>query len=372
MRKLLLYMFVIPIFYSASAYAKEPIKVAAIYAMSGEAVAFSYDHLMATRVAIEEINARGGILGCPIQLIEFDNQSTALGSRKSALEAVKQGVNAVVGGPWSSHAIGMGSVLQKAGIPLISPIATNPKVTKIGDYIFRTCFIDSYQGGMLAQFAHGSLQVKTVAVLTNADQVYSIDLSEQFIRKFKALGGKVSVRIDYIENLTQYENLIAELSQHQFDAVMLPGYTRDSAHIIKTARLRGIKEPFIGGDGWSPLMANYALKELNNTYYLTHWHKDLKDKKSADFTNKIKKKLGTDKIMAGMALSYDTIYLLADAIQRAGSAEPKKIRDALAKTSDYVGVTGRIVYDQNRNPIKPAVILKFENGDLVLYKQLVP
>lgn len=360
------------LFCHASVGAGAPIKVAAIFSISGEAVAISFDHLMAAKIALEEINASGGVMGRPIQLIELDNQSTALGSHKAALEAVNQGVSAVVGGPWSSHAIGMGNALQKAGIPMISPIATNPKLTEIGDYIFRTCFIDSYQGEMLAQFAHKDLGAKKVAVLTNVDQVYSIDLSEEFITKFKALGGQVSVRIDYIENLTEYGDLIAELLRHEFDAVLLPGYTRDSAQIIKTARHKGVVKPFIGGDGWSPLMFNYAWEEFENSYYLTHWHKDLSDEKSIGFTRKILERRGGDQVMSGMALSYDTMYLLADAIQRAGSAEPKKIRDALAQTSDFVGVTGRIVFDPNRNPLKPAVILKFEDGKFVLFKRLVP
>lgn len=354
-------------------FAKEPIKIAAIYAISGEAATISYDHLLATKIALQEINANGGILGRPIQLIELDNTSTALGSRKAAVEAVKQSVSAVIGGPWSSHAIAMARVLQNASIPMISPIATNPKVTDIGEYIFRTCFIDAYQGEILAQFVHGDLQVEKVVVLTNVDQVYSIDLSEEFIKKFKSFGGQVAVKIDYIENLTQYKDLIAELSMHDFEAIILPGYTRDSAQIVKTARNMGVYNPFIGGDGWSSIMLNYASEELNNCYYLTHWHRDLKNKKSVGFTKKVLNEVGGDKVTSGMALAYDTMFLLSDAIQRAGSDDPQKIRNALAQTKDFVGVTGRIVYDQNRNPIKkPSVILKFENGKLALFKQIIP
>ncbi|HCY84004.1 MAG TPA: ethanolamine utilization protein EutJ [Desulfobacteraceae bacterium] len=356
----------------APAYAAKPVKVAAIYAMSGEAVAISFDHLLAVRIALEEINAAGGVLGRPIKLIELDNQSTALGSRKAAIEAVNMEVAAVVGGPWSSHAISMAKVLQPAKIPMISPIATNPKVTRIGEYIFRTCFIDAYQGQMLAQFAYEDLDATTVAVLTNVDQVYAIDLSEEFIKKFSALGGRVSARIDYIENLTHYGDLITELSQHEFDAVILPGYTRDSAQIIKAARKMGISTPVIGGDGWSPLMRNYAREELENCYYLTHWHKDLKNDKSVAFTQKAMEKLGQKSVMSGMALAYDSMYLLADAMRRAGTTEAKKLRDALANTRDFTGVTGRIVYDRHRNPVKPAVILKFENGDFTLFKQTIP
>lgn len=356
----------------ASVYAEAPVKIAAIYSMSGEAVAISIEHLVATRIALKEINASGGVLGRPIQLIELDNQSTSLGARNAAMAAVDHKVVAVVGGSWSSHAIGMGRVLQKAGIPMITPTATNPKVTEIGDFIFRTCFIDSYQGEMLARFAYEDLGVRAVAVLTNVDQIYAIDLSDQFIRKFKSMGGQLPARIEYIENLTQYKDLVQELMGHHFDAVMLPGYTRDSAHIIKTARNMGVETPFIGGDGWSHLMLNYASDELNDSYYLTHWYKGLNDDRSKTFMKKILEKFDETKVNAGMALAYDTLHLLADAIQRAGSPQPAVIRDALARTTDFVGVTGRIRYDQHRNPKKPAVILKFENATSILVKQTSP
>jgi len=358
--------------YQGTVYAKDPIKIAAIFSMSGEVVAISIEHLMTVRLAVEEINANGGVLGRPIKLIELDNQSTALGAQAAAIEAVRQNVQAVVGGSWSSHALGMAKVLQTAKIPTLSPTATNPKVTKIGNYIFRTCFIDSFQGEMLARFVHEDLKLQKMVVLTNVDQIYSMDLSRQFIKSTRSFGGQISAEFDYIESLTQYKDLVARLLTYEFDAVMLPGYTRDSAQIIKTAREMGINKIFIGGDGWSHLMLNYAFKELNNCYYLTHWHKDLQDKKSIEFMDKIVQKFGRIKVNAGMALSYDTIYLLADAIQRARSTEPKAIRDALAKTRDFVGVTGRISYDKNRNPLKPAVILKFENGVSKLVKQIFP
>ena len=211
-----------------------------------------------------------------------------------------------------------------------------------------------------------------MVVLTNVDQVYSIDLSRQFISSFTSFGKKITAELDYAESLTEYKELIQKLSTYDFDAVMLPGYTRDSAQIIKTARQMGIGKVFLGGDGWSHLMMNYALTELNNTYYLTHWHKNLKDERTIGFMDKIVKEFDRSKVNAGMALSYDMIYLLADAIKRAGSVEPIKIRDALARTDDFQGVTGRIQFDENRNPVKPAVILKFENGQSRVVKQILP
>lgn len=370
MKKFLICIFIFYLFCPVAAFSNEPIKIAAIFSKSGEAVAISIEHLLTVRFAVEELNTAGGLLGRRIELIEYDNQSSALGAKKAALKAVEDDVCAVIGGSWSSHAIGMSPVLQNAKIPTISPTATNPKLTRIGDYIFRTCFIDSFQGEMLAQFVHKDLNLQRVAVLTNVDQVYSIDLSSQFITSMKSFNREITAELEYIENLPSYDELISKLLTKKFDAVMLPGYTRDSAQIIKTARKNGINKIFVGGDGWSHLMLNYASSELNNSYYLTHWHKDLKDRKSVEFADKIVKIAAKSKVNAGMALSYDTVYLLADAILRAKSTEPEAIRDALAKTKDFIGVTGRIRYDRNRNPQKPAVILKFQDGVSTVVKRI--
>jgi branched-chain amino acid transport system substrate-binding protein len=354
------------------AMAEETIKIAAIFSETGEATSVSIEHLVTTRIAVNEINANGGLLNRKIQLIEIDNQSTALGSKQAALQAIQQDVVAVIGGSWSSHTLAMAPDLQKAGIPMISPTATNPGVTKVGNYIFRACFIDSFQGEILAKFAHEYLKVKNVVIVTNADQIYSIDLARQFTESFKALGNQVVAELDYVENMEDFKELIQKLSKFDFDAMMIPGYSRDSAQIIKTARKMGMDKVIFGGDGWSDLMPNYAKGYLNNTYYLTHWHKNLPDRKTAEFMKKILMQFDYSKVNAGMALSYDTVYLLADAIKRAQSLEKSKIRDALAKTTNFVGVTGAISFDEQRNPIKPAVMVRFQNDQSIMVKQITP
>jgi len=349
---------------------KNVIKIAAIFSQSGEAMQNSIEHLMTARYAIEEINRSGGILGKQISLIEIDNKSSALGSRHAAQKAVKENVIAVIGGSWSSHALGMARVLQKAKIPMITPTATNPKVTEIGNFIFRVCFIDSFQGKILAKFSHGDLKAKNMAVLTNTDQVYSIELARQFSQEFKNLGQTIVIELDYIETAPDFKGLIKDLSQYQFDAVFLPGYTRDSAQIVKTSRQMGIHVPFLGGDGWSHRMLNYASRELDNTYYLTHWSKENLDKKSTKFVKKISQLFEFSRINAGMALSYDAVFLLADAIARAGVLDTGQIRQALEMTRNYDGVTGLISFDSRRNPVKTAVILQFKNNKTRVVRQL--
>ncbi len=369
MKKMIFYFFFIVLSSNAWA-AGDVIKIAAIFSQSGEAMQNSFEHLETIKIAVEEINQSGGILGRPISIIELDNESSSLGSRRAAQKAIQEDVVAVIGGSWSSHALGMAPVLQKAGIPMITPTATNPKVTQIGEYIFRVCFVDAFQGKMLAKFLVEDLKAKKVAVLTNTDQIFSIELSRYFIDEFKALGQTVTTELDYIETAPEFRSLVTKLSKYKFDAVFIPGYTRDSAQIIKTARIKGISVPFIGGDGWSHRMLNYASWELDNTYYITHWHKGMIDKKSKKFIKKILPSFEFSKINAGMALSYDAVFLLADAITRAGVVDKNQIRQALATTRNYDGVTGRITFDSQRNPVKSAVILKFKNNETKVVKQI--
>ncbi len=371
MKNLFITIFVFSTLFSVS-FSQETIKVAALFSKTGEASSISDEHLITVRFAVEEINRNGGILSKKVELIEIDNESTALGSRKAALLASQEDIIAVFGGSWSSHALGMAPVLQQKGIPMLTPTATNPKVTEIGNYIFRVCFVDTFQGQILAKFAHEVLKSEKLAVLTNTDQIYSIGLSDTFIEHSNFLNKNIVAKLTYIENMANYKKLISNLKQFDVDTVMLPGYTRDSAQIIKLARNAGIKSIFIGGDGWSHLMLNYTQKELNNTYYLTHWHKDMTDKKSKKFVNKIVTVFDKSRINAGMALSYDMVYLLKHAIVKANTLEKDKIRTALSQTKQFVGVTGNIKFDSFGNPVKPAVILKFNNGKSTVVKRIEP
>ena len=350
--------------------AQETIKIAAVFSITGDASTTSDEHLVTVRYAVNEINQSGGILGKKIELIEYDNQSSSLGARNAARKAVKEDIAAAFGGSWSSPVLGMASVFQKAGIPFLTPIATHPDVTKTGNYIFRICFIDQFQGKALAKFAYNDLNARNAAVLTNTDQIFSIGLSEQFIKSFKQLGGGISENYTYIENMSDYETLVSDLSQCSCDVIFLPGYSRDSAQIIKNARRIGIDKTFIGGDGWSHLMFNYAPKAVENNYYLTHWHKSMKSRESLLFVEKMKTIFPENMINAGMALSYDMVYLLADAFERAGSADRDAVRKAIENTVDYEGLTGKINFNKDGDPEKQAVIIKFTNGKSEFVKKI--
>ena len=368
---LILFFLLLPNFSNAAS-DSDVIKIAAIFSQTGEAAAISGEHLIAARFAVDEINHNGGVLGRKIKLIIFDNGSSALGSRQAAKAAVKADIVAVLGGSWSSHALGMAPVLQKAGIPMLSPTSTNPQVTAVGDYIFRACFTDTFQGKIAAKFAYDDLKKKRAVVLTNVDQVFSIELSKQFKKSFQELGGEIVDSLDYVENISGYGKLIEDLGRYQFDLIFLPGYTRDSAQIIKKSREVGIETTFLSGDGWSHLMYKYAPYSLENSYYLSHWDRSLGDRISIDFTRKISSVVAKNEVNGGTALAYDMVYLLVDAIRRAGTVDRKRIRDSLAETQDFVGVAGSIRFDKQGDPIKPAVVLKFDHGGVSLVKQVFP
>ncbi len=369
MRKIIIIVF----FFSLPAaflFAEDTVKIAAIFSITGEASSTADEHLVTVRFAVDEINRKGGVLGKKIELLEYDNESSPLGARYAARKAVKEDIAAAFTGSWSSYVLAMAPVFQEAGIPMLTPIATNPDVTKAGNYIFRVCFVDSFQGEAMSRFAYNDLNARKAAVLTNSDQIFSIGLSEQFKKSFTDLGGEITLVQKYIENMSDYDSIASMINNDNCDVIFLPGYSRDSAQIIKNARRLGITRVFLGGDGWSSLMFNYAPDSLENNYYITHWHKSLEDKKTREFVMKIATIFPDDRINAGMALSYDMVYLLADAIERAGSFDREKIREAVENTRDFTGTTGRIVFDSNGDPVKPAVIIRFSGGKSEFVRQI--
>ena len=306
-----------------------------------------------------------------IQLLEFDNASTALGSKLAAQKAVKAGVKAVFGASWSSNSLAMAPVLQAAKIPMISPYSTNPDVTLVGDYIFRVCFIDSFQGKVMANFAFQDLKAITAAVLTNASSRYSTTLSKIFTQSFKELGGKVLFEEMYLQDTDDFHTYLNKIKLLQPDILFVPGHNINSARIIKQTRDIGIKIPILGGDGWGTSMYEFAGSALHGNYYSGHWHKNSKNSKSQLFVKKYQKEIGkVDR--GGPALAYDTVSLYADAVRRAGSFQPSKVQEALAATKAFKGVTGDIIFNKNGDPIKPAVILKFDNGTSIYVKTINP
>ena len=363
----ILVVFIIPL----AVLCAEPVKIGAIFPITGKASVLNLLVLKGAKLAVDEINAQGGVLNRKIKLVEIDNMSTAIGSKLAAIKAVKANVIAVIGPNLSSHAIVVAKVLQKAKIPMITPIATNPEVTRMGDFIFRACYTDDFQGRVMAEYALHDLKAKKAAVLINTDNKYSIFLSRTFINHFKGSHGKIDCVLNYLPGVTDFNILINQLKDCPADIIFLPGYDDDSAPIIKHARLEGINTVFLGGDGWGGGIYAFADKELNGNYFCSHWHRDKTDEKSLAFVKKFES-VYSKILNSGPPLAYDSVNLLKDAIVRATSFDRSKIRDALAATNGFSGVTGTISFDASRNPVKSAVIKMLKDGRVLFIKTVAP
>lgn len=346
----------------------EPIKIAAIFANTGRAADVGRDFFKAVRFAVEEVNNSGGLLKRKIKLLEFDNFSKPLNSKEAAIKAVEAGAVAVIGASWSSNSKAMAEVLQKSKIPMISPIATNPDVTKVGNYIFRICFTDPFQGKVMAKFAINDLFASTAAVFINVDSSFSQSLSREFTKSFKEYGGSIVYTGEYLKQDNNFVTQILNVLKLKPDVVYLSGYSRDSAFIIKQSIKMGVKTLFLGGDGWNLPMYKYGGKSIEGNYFTNHWHEDIPN----DLSKKLTKKYAFFSNKGRLVLGYDATMLLIDSIRRASSIDPAKIRDAIASTTDFYGATGKITFDKNGDPMKPAVILRFSKGGTEFVKTVIP
>ncbi len=365
-----LFFCLIMLFFSVSAAsAEETVKIGAIFALTGEAAANNASSLAGVRSGVHEINKQGGILGKKIQLLVFDNFSTPIRSSIAAEKAADAGVSAIVGPAWSSHAIAIAKVAQGRKIPMISNVATNPKVTKIGNYIFRACFIDDFQGEVMAQFAHKDLQAATAIVFIDLTSDFSMGLAEIFKKRFEQLGGKILLELKYKYKQKSFKNLIEKAKQADADVLFMSGHD-ESGQLVNEAQDAGIASIPIGSDGWdSHSFFEKGGVDLKRGYHCAHWSEASESEISRKFVNKYKNAYNLN---SGAVLGYDAVLLLADAIRRAGSADRAKIRDAIADTSSFKGVTGDITFDENGDPVKSAVIMTIENGKPRYLKTMEP
>ncbi len=357
---------------ASSPKASDPVRIAAIFSQTGIAAAHNEPLISMVQLAVEDINRAGGVLKRPIQLIVLDNQSTPIGASIAVEEARRLDVAAVVGAHWSSHSLAMAPLLQKAGIPMISPGSTNPEVTKVGSYVFRACFLDSFQGKAMARFACSDLKARTAAILRNIDEEYSVMLAEFFKRSFLAFGGKVLLDTGYRGKAVDFAAIIKSANARQPDVVYLPGYTRDSGLIIKQARSLGLKSTFLGGDAWDEI-ETYAGEAMEGSYQSAPWHPQAPFPRSAYLQALYRRKFHKEIGNMSAPLAYDAVYLLANAIEQAGSLDRAGIRDALAATRDFRGATGIISFDGNGDPEnKDVIIIRFQNGQRAFIKTIKP
>ena len=332
-------------------------------ALTGSQASFGTSTDKAIKMAIAEINAKGGVLGKPVEVrVEDDNSQAAQVPSAVKKLVYEDNVLAVLGEVASSSSLAAAPICQDAGVPMLSPSSTNPKVTQVGDYIFRSCFIDPYVGESLANFAKDKLNAKTVAIFTDAKSDYSKGLSQYFKESFTKIGGKVVAEESYQAGDTNFRSQLTNIKGKTPDLIYIPGYYTEVGNIAVQARSLGMNQTLLGSDGWdSPKLFEIGKSAVNNSYFSDHYSPESKDPKVVKFVADYKAKYGeTPDALA--AVGYDAAYIMFDAIKRAGALDRAKLRDALAQTKDFPGVTGTISINKDRNADKKLVIIKIENG----------
>ncbi len=326
-----------------------------------------------TLLAVEQINAAGGVLGKKIELKTEDNLSKAGESANIVNKLIsKDQVVAILGEVASSRSLEAAPIAQQNGIPMISPASTNPKVTETGDYVFRVCFIDPFQGTVMANFAQNTLKVSKVAVFTDVKSDYSKGLAKFFKERF-AENGQIVAELDYSGGDKDFRAQLTTIKNSNPEAVFVPGYYTDVALIRIQARQLGLDVPFLGGDGWEGAdLLTIGKEAVEGDYFSTHYSPEAGSPKGKEFVEAYKARYNGKTPDAMAALGYDSAMILADAIQRAGSTEGAKIRDALAATKDYEAATGRITLNENRDAVKAAVILQVQGGTFKYLETVEP
>jgi branched-chain amino acid transport system substrate-binding protein len=359
---------------SSAAGASEPIKIGEFASLTGSEAAFGQSSHKGTQLAFDEINKAGGLLGRPVVHLVEDNRSTAGESVTIVKKFVsREKVVGILGEVASGRSLEAAPVCQASHVPMVSPSSTNPKVTEIGDYIFRVCFIDPFQGKLLADFAKRTLKAQSAAILSDVSAPYSVGLADFFRQRFTAEGGKIVIEQKYASKDKDFRAQLTAIKAANPDVIFVPGYYTEAGLVVAQARQLGINLPVFGGVGWeAPQLIEIAGAALKNTYYSTHYSPEAKSEKVESFAKAFQAKFGGETPDAMAALGYDSAMVLADAIRRAGSTDGAKVRDALAATKDYPCVTGKTTLDAQRNASKAAVIITVENGKFKYLETIEP
>lgn len=352
----------------------DAISIGEYASLSGKEAAFGQSSHRGTLIAMEELNAAGGLLGKKINFIFEDNRSTPGESATIAKKLItRDHVVAVLGEVASGRSLEAGPICQANKIPMISPSSTNPKVTETGDYIFRVCFTDPFQGKLLAEFAKRSLKAKNVAVFSDVSAPYSMGLAQFFKEPFAANGGTIVSEQKYTGGDKDFKAQLTAIKAANPDAIFVPGYYTEAGLIVSQARQLGITVPLFGGDGWeAPELLQIAGTALEGTYYSTHFSAENQDPNIQKFVQSYKAKNNGETPDAMAALGYDSAMVLADAIKRAGTTESAKLREAIAATKDYAGLTGKTTLDAQRNATKSAVIITVKDGKFKYLETIAP
>ncbi len=334
--------------------------------LTGQEATFGDSTDKGIKLAIETVNAQGGVKGRQIDLKTYDDQGKPEEAALAATRLITQDkITVLLGEVASSRSMAMAPIADANKVPHISPSSTNPKVTKDGDktrpYVFRVCFIDPFQGTVMAKFAQGK-GIKKVAILRDVGNAYSVGLADFFLTKFKELGGTIVNDQSYKAGDQDFKAQLTAIKAKAPDAIYVPGYYTHVALIARQARELGIKVPLMGGDGWdSPKLYEIGGKALEGSYFSNHYSPEDPSPRIQDFVKASQKRWGA--VPDGLAATgYDAAKIAFDAMARAKDLTGPSIRDAIAATKDFPGVTGIISIDQDHNAVKPAVVLEIKGG----------
>ncbi|HJT24931.1 MAG TPA: ABC transporter substrate-binding protein [bacterium] len=339
------------------------IRIGEYGSLTGSQATFGISTQNGIQLAVDEVNAAGGVNGKTLKVMVLDDQ----GKPEEAAVAVTKLITedkaqVILGEVASSLSLAAAPICQQHKVPMITPSSTATQVTQVGDYVFRVCFIDPFQGQVMADFSMGSLKAKTAAIFRDQKSDYSMGLANAFIKRFTEKGGTIVIDQSYVAGDVDFKSQLTTIREKKPDVIFVPGYYTEVGLIVQQARELGIKAPFMGGDGWdSSKLYEIGGKALDGCYFSSHYSPQSTDPKVQEFVKKYQAKFG--QVPDALAtLGYDAVGVLVAALKNAKSLGGPDIRDAIAATKNYAGVTGSISLDADRNAVKPAVVLKISGG----------
>jgi branched-chain amino acid transport system substrate-binding protein len=342
---------------------KDTLLLGVATSLTGGQATFGISTRNGVDLAVKEVNAAGGVKGKQLTMRVYDTQGKPEEAAQAVTRLITQDkVLMILGDVASSNSLAMAEKAQAAGVPMITPSSTNPAVTEKGDYIFRVCFIDPFQGFVMAKFARESLKASKVAVLQDNKSAYSIGLTEVFTRKFTEMGGKIVGTESYSQGDSDYRAQLTAIKKAAPEAIYVPGYYSEVGVIARQAKELGLNVPLLGGDGWdSEKLYELGGSAIQGSYFSNHYSPDNPDPRIQKFVSDYKAAYGgvPDALAA---LAYDAAKVAAEALKKAPDTSGKAIRDAIAQTKDFPGIAGTITLDEKRNAVKPAVVLKVGDG----------
>ncbi len=353
---------------AAPAAATDTILIGHVNSLSGNEATFGQSSDNGIKIAVEEINKKGGIKGKKVQLKTYDSQGKPEEAAVAATRLMTQDhVLTVLGEVASSRTLAMAPIADQNKIPLISNASTNVKVTKDGantrPYVFRVCFIDPFQGTVMAKFAHDNKKFKKVAVLRDVGNDYSVGLANFFEEKFKELGGEITDDVSFKAGDQDFKAQLTKVKGKNPEALYVPGYYTEVALMARQARELGMKQPLMGGDGWdSAKLFEIAKGALDGSYFSNHYSPEDKSPAVQEFITKYKTTYGGQVPDALAVLGYDAANVAFNAMEHATELTGPAIRDEIEKTKDFKGVSGAITLDKDHNAVKSAVVIGIEKN----------